>query len=282
MERASSGVRIERLAHGMLDALVDAQNEIFLDYIIPVKSSRQFFLDFMKSVGGDPNSILVAIDGDRIVGYVNPVADGSEGWIGGIGMLPQYRGVGIGSRLMHEAEKILRNKGVREISLEVIEGNYRAQKLYERLGYVETRKFLTAEGKPIRFEGFGVKPVPASLSDLLTLHERSYKDACWQRRKPDALVQSARGAECYKTDGGFVVLRTVETTGFVPFLGVLPEKRRKGEGTSLAKFALTRLHDLGAFKIALFNVNEDVPTLRMLDMFDFRVTMKQIEMRKSI
>jgi len=283
MEHAARGIEIERLAFGMLDALVDAQNEMFQDYIIPVKSSRQFFLDFLKSVGGDLNNILVAVDGDkRIVGYINPVVDGFEGWIGGIGIHPQYRGSGIGSRLMIDAEKDLHSKGVREISLEVIEGNDRAQKLYERLGYVATRKFLTAEGKPARFEGFGTRPSPASMSDLLALHERSYRDACWQRRKADALVQSARGAECYKTDGGFVVLRTVEATGFIPFLGVLPERRRKGVGTSLAKFALTRLHDLGAFKIALYNVNEDTPTQRMLDMFDFKVTMKQIEMKKTL
>ena len=86
----------------------------------------------------------------------------------------------------------------------------------------------------------------------------------------------------YKVDGGFVMVRTIETSGFVPFLGVVPEMRRKGVGTSLAKFALSRLHDLGAFKTALYNVNEDAATLRMLDMFDFKVTLKQTEMRKTL
>lgn len=267
----------------MLDELVDAQNEIFQDYIIPVKSSRQFFIDFLKSVGGDLANILVATDKDgRIKGYINPVVDGPEGWIGGIGIHPQHRNLGIGTRLMLEAEKNLRARGVREVSLEVIEGNDGALRLYQKLGYVATRKFLTAEGKPARFEGYGPKTSPATMTELLALHERSYSDSCWQRRKPDALVQSARGAECYKADGGFVLLRTVETTGFIPFLGVIPERRHRGLGTALAKFALTRLHDLGAFKTALYNVNEDVPTLRLLDMFDFKVTMKQIEMKKKI
>ena len=78
------------------------------------------------------------------------------------------------------------------------------------------------------------------------------------------------------------MVRMVEANGFIPFLGVVPDKRRMGVGTSLARFALTRLHELGAFKASVFNVEENDPTLRMLDKFDFRITMKQIEMRKTL
>jgi len=275
-------IRIEHLAQGQLDALVDAQNRIFQDYIIQIKSSRQFFLDFQRSVGGTPAGVLVAMDGDDIVGYVNPVVDSTEGWIGGIGVLRNYRGRGIGTKLMLFAESEFRRKGAHEISLEVIEGNFKAQGLYERLGFAETRKYLTAEGKPTRFEGFGQAPKTATFPEILALHDRAYKDTCWQRRKPAALVESARGAEMYKVDGGFVLVRTVETTGFIPFLGVVPEKRGQGVGTTLAKFALTRLYDMGAFKVAFYNINEDMPTQRLLDMFDFKVTMKQIEMKKAL
>lgn len=275
-------IGIEHLAQGQLDALVDAQNRIFQDYIIQIKSSRQFFLDFQRSVGGTPAGVLVAMDGDEIVGYVNPVVDRTEGWIGGIGVLRDYRGRGIGTKLMLAAESEFRRKGAHEISLEVIEGNFKAQRMYERLGFAKTRKYLTAEGKPARFEGFGQTPKTATLPDILELHDNAYKDTCWQRRKPAALVESARGAEMYKVDGGFVLVRTVETTGFIPFLGVVPEKRGQGIGTTLAKFALTRLHDMGSFKIAFYNINDDMPTLRLLDMFDFKVTMKQIEMKKAL
>jgi ribosomal protein S18 acetylase RimI-like enzyme len=82
--------------------------------------------------------------------------------------------------------------------------------------------------------------------------------------------------------GGFVVIRTVDTNGFIPFLGVIPSRRGMGIGTGLAKFALSRLRDRGAYKIALYNVNEDPQTVRMLDKLDFRITMKQIEMRKRL
>jgi ribosomal protein S18 acetylase RimI-like enzyme len=280
--RRTEDAQMARLAADRLDELVDAQNEIFSDYIIPMKSSRQFFLDFMSSVGGALKNVIVASVDGKMVGYVNPVIDGREAWIGGVGVVPSHRGKGIGESLMDAAEELCRSKGVTEIFLEVIEGNLKAQRLYERLGYATTRRFLTAEGRPTRFEGFGPMPMRANMSEVIALHERSYKDTCWQRRKIESVVQSARGAECYKVDGGFVLVRLVDTSGYVPFLGVVPEMRRKGVGTSLAKFALTRLSDQGAFKIALYNVNDDTPSMRMLDKFDFKVTMKQIEMRKGL
>lgn len=275
-------IRVERLGHGQLDALIEAQNKIFEDYIIPIKSSRQFFTDFLKSVGGDLRNVLVALEGDRMVGYVNPVVDGDEAWIGGIGVLPSHRGKGTGTKMMLAAERECREKGAREISLEVIEGNDRAKRLYDRLGYVVTRKYLTAEGRPARFEGFGQMPELATQAEIVRLHARSYGDTCWQKRKVHAVVSSARGAECYKVDGGFVLVKSVETSGFVLFLGVVPEMRRRGIATSLTKFALTRLWNLGAFKVTVYNVNEDPPTQKLLDMFDFKVTMKQLEMKKSL
>jgi ribosomal protein S18 acetylase RimI-like enzyme len=282
MDNHRDDIRVEHLQEGELEALIELQNESFEDYIVKIRVTRQFFLDFLSSVGGDLRNILVASDGDRIVGYVNPVSDGPEGWIGGIGILREYRGRGIGARLMGEAEKLLATRGVREVSLEVIDGNTRAERLYNRLGYEPTRKYLSAEGIPTKFQGFGLDPKPANLKEVLAMHSGCYADTCWQRRKPEAVMQSAKGAEMYTVNGGFVMLRAVDTSGFVPFLGVLPEMQGKGTGTSLAKFALSRLHDLGVFKVAVYNVNEDAATLRMLDMFDFKVTLKQTEMRKKL
>jgi len=282
MTLESDEISIQHLSHSQLDALIEAQNDIFQDYIIPMKSSRQFFVDFLKSVGGDLKNVMVALDGDRIVGYVNPVIDQHEAWVGGIGILPSYRGRGIGTKLMLATEELSKSKGAREISLEVIEGNAKAERLYRRLGYQGTRKYLTAEGRPTRFEGFGEMPEHATLADVIELHGRSYMDTCWQKRKQDAVIASARAAECHRVDGGFVLVRSVETNGFIPFLGVVTDKRHRGIGTSLMKFALTRLWSLGAFKVAVYNVNDDIPTMRLLDMFDFKVTLKQLEMKKKL
>jgi ribosomal protein S18 acetylase RimI-like enzyme len=278
----AGGTVIERLDPSRLDELIHVQNEIFTDYVMPMKVTKEFFLDFQMSVGGDLRNVLVATRDGKIVGYINPVIDGREGWIGGVGVVPSLRKRGIGTMLMMAGEELCISKGVSDLYLEVIEGNRGAEKLYRRLGFAATRKFMTAEGRPARFEGFGTMPTRASMSEVIALHARCYKDTCWQRRKVESVVHSARAAECFKVDHGFVLSRTIDTNGFIPFLGVLPEMRGKGIGTSLAKFALNRLWEQGAFKVVLYNLNEDLPTQRMMDKFDFRVTMKQIEMKMRL
>lgn len=275
-------IRIRRMAADQVDILVHAQNEMFSDYVIPMRVTTQYFLEFLRSVGGKVSNVHVATDGARIVGYVNPVIDGKESWVGGVGVLPGYRRKGIGSRLMEAAEEFSRAEGAEEISLEYILGNDRAERLYKRLGYREHRVYLSAEGRPETFSGFGEMPEKATLSEVLDLHGRAYSDTCWQKRKAFSIIQSAKGAECFKVDGGFVLVRKLEANGYIPYLGVVPEKRRQGIATSLTKFALNRLHDLGAYKIIIYNVNDDEPTLRLLDHFGFGVTMKQVEMRKAL
>ncbi len=275
-------VEIRHLDLEEIDDLVSAQTEIFADYIIPMRSSREFFMDFTRSVGGKPRNILIALSGKDVVGYVNPVIDGHEAWIGGVGLVPSHRRKGIGRRLMAAAEDFARDSGVEEVILEVIKGNDVAQRLYESMGYEESATYVTAEGRPAHYAGFGKEPRRASLPDLLPIHEAAYADACWQKRKVSALVHGVRSAELYRADGGFVVLRRVESNGFIPFLGVVPERRRTGIGTSLAKFAMTRLWDMGVYKVAVYNLNENRENLRMLDKFDLAVTLKQLEMRKKL
>ena len=63
-----------------------------------------------------------------------------ELYIDGIAVTEQLRGNGIGSRLLNLAEKFASNRGIRKISLEIIDTNNRAKALYERLGFVEIKQ----------------------------------------------------------------------------------------------------------------------------------------------
>ncbi len=279
---SAEGFSLSRLSSHQLDSLIEAQNRIFADYIIPIRSSRDFFVEFMRSVGGRMEDVIVALSGDEIVGYVNPVLDGDDAWIGGLGVVPSMRNRGVGKALMAAAEEHAKDGGAKRVTLEVIEGNLVASRLYEGLGYRPNAVYLSAEGKAAHYAGFGPAPRRATHGEVVELHRRAYSRACWQRSKRSALEESARTCETYKVDEGFVMLRRVASTGFVPFLGVAPEHRRKGVATSLAKFALSRLWGLGAFKVAIYNVNDDDATRRLLDMFDFAVTLKQVEMTKKL
>jgi len=50
-------------------------------------------------------------------------------------VLPEHRRRGIGSALMHQAEDWARERGDRQIGLQVFQGNQPALTLYQRLGY---------------------------------------------------------------------------------------------------------------------------------------------------
>ena len=51
-----------------------------------------------------------------------------------IAVLSEYRGKGIGSRLLHELHELLKNKGYKRISLAVQKANY-AVRMYKRAGF---------------------------------------------------------------------------------------------------------------------------------------------------
>jgi ribosomal protein S18 acetylase RimI-like enzyme len=273
---------IQRLSSRRLDELVEAQRDIFADYMVPIQVSRDFMDSFMRSVGGRAEDIIIATQDGEIIGFVNPVVDGREAWIGGLGVAPRARKRGVGRKLMAAAEGSVKDRGAETVLLEVIEGNLQAMSLYSSLGYSRVASYVSAEGRPQQFAGYGPKPAKSTVERVRRVHSEAYAGTCWQRRKASALLESGSNSEVYSVDYGFVVLRRIGATGFIPFIGVVPDRRRNGIGTSLAKFALNRLWELGAFKVALYNVNDDLITSRMLDKFDFKVTLRQIEMSKSL
>ena len=84
----------------------------------------------------------VAVDGDRPVGLVQLGVRGDRGWIGGMGVVAEGRGSGLGARLMDEAIASARSLGLATIDLEVLVQNQEAIPIYERCGFVRTRRLV--------------------------------------------------------------------------------------------------------------------------------------------
>ena len=62
-----------------------------------------------------------------------------EFYIDGVAVVDKMRGKGVGSQLFDRLERVALEKGIKTISLEVIDTNHKARALYKRLGFVETR-----------------------------------------------------------------------------------------------------------------------------------------------
>src|SRR3954462_12108255 len=102
-------------------------DETGLKYMVDV-----FDLDLSKS--------LVAVERQRPVGLANLGRRGERSWLGGIGVVPDHRGSGVGESLARMLLDEAREAGAREMVLEVIVENAPAIARDEKLGLARTRK----------------------------------------------------------------------------------------------------------------------------------------------
>ncbi len=91
--------------------------------------------DFDRAIAGPTSVILGAFDGDALSGTVMVGHDGHRGWVYYLAVSPDRRRAGLGRRLMEDAERWLRQRGVVKLNLMVRHTNHEALSFYERLGY---------------------------------------------------------------------------------------------------------------------------------------------------
>jgi ribosomal protein S18 acetylase RimI-like enzyme len=107
----------------------------------PIEDTRKFVRRNIAS--GFPHR--VALDAGRVIGWCDVLAADRpafrHGGVLGMGLLPAYRGRGLGRRLMEETLQGARAFGLSRIELSVRVDNARAVALYTRLGFqVEGRR----------------------------------------------------------------------------------------------------------------------------------------------
>jgi ribosomal protein S18 acetylase RimI-like enzyme len=121
--------------HAALDVV--CRERIYLAFLEapPLDSTREFVRRNMAK--GYPQR--VALDGDRVVGWcdVTPPDRPTMQHCGvlGLGLLPEWRGRGLGERLLREALDASRAFGFSRVELSVRQDNRRAIALYRRLGF---------------------------------------------------------------------------------------------------------------------------------------------------
>lgn len=131
-------IRVEHAAsfHACLDAVCREKRWLAQIEALPLERVQAFVRD---SVAADAAQFVV-LDGDRVVGW----ADILPGWAHalahtgrlGMGLLPDYRGGGLGERLLRTCIAKAWAQGLTRIELEARADNTRAIRLYERVGFV--------------------------------------------------------------------------------------------------------------------------------------------------
>ena len=90
---------------------------------------------FVKASQDKNYVYLVALDEDQIVGYAGCVISYDESDITNIAVMDEYRRMGIACELLQQMFKLLSQKGVSTVFLEVRQSNFAAQNLYNSVGF---------------------------------------------------------------------------------------------------------------------------------------------------
>ncbi|GMR66391.1 MULTISPECIES: GNAT family N-acetyltransferase [unclassified Bacillus (in: firmicutes)] len=133
-------IQYKRCSEVSIDLVYEAFRDGFSDYIIKMEVSKE---DFIKRFLGPEGNLLehsfLALDGDKSVGVILGGIKDYENIktmrCGTLAVHPNYRGIGVSQKLFElHKEEALQNE-CKQLFLEVIVGNDRAIRFYNKLGY---------------------------------------------------------------------------------------------------------------------------------------------------
>jgi len=98
------------------------------------RDSRDAFAG--QIAGGSHTMVGLELRGE-LVGVVLATHDGRKGWINRLAVLPEHRRRGFAVRLVREAERLLRKKGITVIGALIAPGNNPSLAFFQHLHYVD-------------------------------------------------------------------------------------------------------------------------------------------------
>jgi ribosomal protein S18 acetylase RimI-like enzyme len=265
-------VELRPAAAFALDELAALVNAAYADYYVPFRldaAAVQFGYDAFDI---DPEASRVALDAGAPVAFANLAVRGPRAWVGGIGVVPEARRRGIAESLMRDLMERARGRGVRELTLEVLEQNDRAYRLYEKLEFEQTRQVEVWSLRAAGPAETAAEPVSVDVAHD-RIRRRQQASEPWQRA--DETLTNLRGLdpapEALEADGGAAIFRRTAT-------GVSLVQVAADPGSAAALFeAMRRLGD-----VSVLNLPVDDPAAEALRSLGARLTARQFELARPL
>jgi len=127
-ERVNEGILIDFMEMKDLDEVMEVEQRCFT-----IPWSRYAFTCELKN--NQFSRYIVARHQGYIIGYAGMWLVLDEAHVTNVGVLPEYRGKGIGEILMCTLMSTAKEIGATKMTLEVRKSNYVAQNLYSKLGF---------------------------------------------------------------------------------------------------------------------------------------------------
>lgn len=136
-------MEVKSLGNTSLDKLFEAFRQAFADYEIQLNKAE--LLTMLKRRGFDPSLSFAVFDGEKIVSFTcNGTGNFYEiptAYDTGTGTLKDYRGQGLATQVFEYSIPYLKEAGIKEYLLEVLQHNTGAVSVYSKLGFEVTREF---------------------------------------------------------------------------------------------------------------------------------------------
>lgn len=254
-------MEIKSLTTTDFDTIFEAFQQAFADY--ELQQDKEQLRNMLKRRGFTPELSFAAFEGKEIVAFTFNGIGSFDGiptaYDTGTGTLKEYRGRGLATQIFEYSIPHLKDKGIKQYLLEVLQHNSKAVSVYRKLGFEVTREFnyfnqkneeitigsvnTTFQIKPINIENF---PEIPAFWDFYPSWQNSFESV---QRSLDGFV--CLGAFSDEKLIGYCVFELA--SGDITQIAVDKEYRRKGIASMLLK-EITKLNKYNSIKV----INTDI------------------------
>lgn len=181
-----SNIRLTTLEHISREDLTDSWNRCWRGYYYNMTYMPDHLRAWLYLSQVSLQHSCAIYDEDVVVGFSLLSIDGTDGWIAGTCIDPNYRRKGFFASLMRAQLNLAQRIGLRQVYLEVLAQNY-ALKVYQSVGFAITRPLNTYRAEKVRtffdrsVEAFIVEPI--SVERYFENRRSSFSHPSWQRRE---------------------------------------------------------------------------------------------------
>lgn len=284
-----SDLKILTLNEYSLIDFINLVNEVFEDYTVPIKwDVISFELDAKENSISLKDSFIFFKEKKPIGFIVNSIRH-DRARIDAMGVIKEERGTGTASFILEHATNYLKWKGIKNITLEVIEKDKRAFRFYEKHGFRKKRNLHLLVNENItessdNLEYKIVRVEPKYVYSLALNLEISGRKPNWQREPITLLLADGRYNHekiSYNGTEGYLVWgkNKEDNSAYIVDIGTKNEKALD----IITKIAINFLKkETDCNIISATSVPEDDPMFSALKNNGFLTILKQAEMNKNL